>query len=93
VRYLYGEISDSLSQAHIHLFPSSQLLQELQQVPQDWINQLQEKALECSDDGVLVLLESLKPEQQKLAIALREWAESFQFAPILELIQNKPLLK
>ena len=93
VRYLYGEISDSLSQSHIHLFPSSQLLQELQQVPQDWINQLQEKALECSDDGVLTLLESLKPEQQKLAIALREWAESFQFAPILELIQNKLLLK
>ena len=93
VRYLYGEISDSLSQAHIHRFPSSQLLQELQEVPQDWINQLQEKALECSDDGVLVLLESLKPEQRELAIALREWAESFQFSPILELIQNKLLLK
>ena len=93
VRYLYGEMSDPLQKDNISTFTSNQLIQELQQVPQDWINQLQEKALECSDDGVLVLLESLKPEQQKLAIALREWAESFQFAPILELIQNKLLLK
>ena len=93
VRYLYGEMSDPLQKDNISTFTSNQLIQELQQVPQDWINQLQEKALECSDDGVLTLLESLKPEQQKLAIALREWAESFQFAPILELIQNKLLLK
>jgi two-component system sensor histidine kinase/response regulator len=88
VRYLYGEISDSLSQAHLHLFPSSQLIQELQQAPQNWVNQLQEKALECSDDGILFLLESLKPEQQGLAIALQEWAEQFQFDLILELIQK-----
>jgi two-component system sensor histidine kinase/response regulator len=88
VRYLYGEMSDPLEKDNISTFTSNQLIQELQQVPQDWINQLQEKALECSDDGVLTLLESLKPEQQKLAIALREWADHFQFDPILELIEK-----
>jgi two-component system sensor histidine kinase/response regulator len=93
VRYLYGEMVDPSSTDNIPLFSSNQLIHELKQVPHDWVNQLKEKALECSDDGVLTLLESLKPEQHKLAIALREWAESFQFAPILELIQNKPLLK
>ena len=88
VRYLYGEISDPLEKDNISTFTSNQLIQELQQVPQDWVNQLKEKALECSDDGVLTLLESLKPEQQKLAIALREWADHFQFDLILELIQK-----
>jgi two-component system sensor histidine kinase/response regulator len=93
VRYLYGEISDPLPKENNLPFIANQLQQELKQAPQEWVNQLQEKALECSDDGILFLLESLQPEQQGLAIALREWAESFQFAPILELIQNKPLLK
>jgi two-component system sensor histidine kinase/response regulator len=88
VRYLYGEMTDPLQKDNISTFTSNQLIQELQQVPQDWINQLQAKALECSDDGVLTLLESLKPEQQKLAIALREWADHFQFDPILELIEK-----
>jgi two-component system sensor histidine kinase/response regulator len=90
VRYLYGEMIDPVSTDNIPLFSSNQLIEELQQVPQDWVNQLKEKALECSDDGVLTLLASLKPEQYKLAIALQEWTESFQFAPILELIQSSP---
>ena len=88
VRYLYGEMSDSLPRDNIATFTSNQLIQELQQAPQDWVNQLKEKALECSDEGVLTLLESLNPEQQELAIALQEWADNFQFDLILELIQK-----
>jgi two-component system sensor histidine kinase/response regulator len=90
VRYLYGEISDPLPKENNLPFTANQLQQELKQAPQEWVNQLQEKALECSDDGILFLLESLQPEQQGLAIALRQWAKSFQFAPILELIQSSP---
>ena len=88
VRYLYGEISDPLPKDHLFSLTSNQLLQELQQAPQEWVNQLKEKALECNDDGIIFLLESLKPEQQQLAIALQEWADHFQFDLILELIQK-----
>ena len=88
VRYLYGKISDPLPKDHLFSLTSNQLLQELQQAPQEWVNQLKKKALECNDDGIIFLLESLKPEQQQLAIALQEWADHFQFDLILELIQK-----
>jgi hypothetical protein len=88
VRYLYGKISDPLAKDHLFSLTSNQLLQELQQAPQEWVNQLKEKALECNDDGIIFLLKSLKPEQQQLAIALQEWADHFQFDLILELIQK-----
>jgi len=77
-----------LSEENISLFPSNQLIQELQQAPQDWIERLKEKALECSDDGVLVLLGKLNSEQQELAITLTKRANNFQFDQIVELIQK-----
>jgi len=93
VRYLYGEMSYPLPNNNNLPFTTNQLLQELQQAPQEWVSQLQKKALECSDDGILFLLESLQPEQQGLAIALREWADHFQFDLILELVEQFSLLR
>ena len=57
----------------------------LSQMPPDWVEQLRQAAVECSDDLILELIEQIPAAQAPLAIALRDYAEGFLFEPILSL--------
>ena len=66
---------------------TSTLKDHLAQMPVDWIDQLGQAAVECSDDMILDLIEQIPQEQAPLAITLREYAEGFLFEKISELTQ------
>ncbi len=67
----------------------SNLRDHLAQMPTDWIDQLAQAAVECSDDVILELIEQIPQEQAPLAIALKEYAEGFLFEKILALTQGE----
>ncbi len=92
VEYIY-EDSDQQNSSPQHsgvITPetTSQLQTLLQTMPQQWITQLHQAALECSDDGILELINHIPPNNQTLAIALQEWSENFLFDSVLELTRN-----
>ncbi len=65
-----------------------QLQSLLEKMPSQWIKELHQAALECSDDGILELVNRIPPDSQPLAIALQEWSENFLFDSVIELTQN-----
>ncbi len=88
VRYCYEETEADSLPSPVTALNLNFIRQQLQQVSSDWQHQLKQMALECSDEGILNLLELLPQEQQDLAIALRDWADHFQFDQIVNLIEQ-----
>ncbi len=79
-----------------HLSPLH-LGQQLQQTPLEWREQVVKMALECDDETLITLIESLPTVQADLAQALKYWAENYQFEQITgffatstKLTQSKP---
>lgn len=60
----------------------------LSQMPKEWVKQLYDGALECSDDIVLRLIEQISVDHILLAKALWDLADNFQFAQIILLIEK-----
>ncbi len=88
VRYLYEDEPrqplDSQENLDLPAFTPAHLTI----MPTQWIEQLQQAAVECSDDHILELLEQLPPEQAVLKVALTELACRFQFTEIFTLTQD-----
>lgn len=88
LQYRYADPEEPLDSSFSPLFDLDKLLGQLQSLPLDWLKQLQNLALECSDDAILGLLDSLTLRQSDLAKALGEWAKEFRFDRILALIET-----
>ncbi|MGK7883277.1 MAG: PAS domain S-box protein [Crocosphaera sp.] len=92
VNYVYEDLDKQKfsSQPNQQATPQTryQLQSLLEKMPPQWISALHQAALECSDDGILELIEEIPPHSQPLAIALREWSENFLFDPVIELTQT-----
>jgi two-component system sensor histidine kinase/response regulator len=58
-------------------------------MPESWIHQLSDAAMQCSDDLILHLLEELPPDLAPLSQALAELAHNYQFDRIEELTQQE----
>ncbi|MFN9174373.1 MAG: ATP-binding protein [Synechocystis sp.] len=56
--------------------------QQLQQTPSEWREQVLKMAVECNDETLIRLIESLPTEQADLAQILKDWAENYQFEQI-----------
>ncbi len=54
----------------------------------EWIAQLHQAAVECSDDLILELSEQIPESNVPLAIALKDLAHNFLFEQIIDLIAN-----
>ncbi|MEA5535533.1 PAS domain S-box protein [Crocosphaera sp. XPORK-15E] len=91
VRYLYEDVEEVKGSHHeirYSTLEESNLIQShLRKMPKDWIKDLHQAALECSDDGILELINQIPPESEPLAIALQDWAQNFLFEPVVELTQ------
>ncbi|HAC66205.1 MAG TPA: histidine kinase [Cyanothece sp. UBA12306] len=93
VSYIYDYVGN-LEQTAIHGVTeennhnSHNVSQILSQMPLEWIGQLHQAAIECSDDGILELITQIPRESEPLAIVLRDWANDFFFEQILELTQQ-----
>ncbi|WP_207090699.1 PAS domain S-box protein [Phormidium pseudopriestleyi] len=61
----------------------------LKVMPESWIQQLSNAAMQCSDDLILHLLEEIPPDLAPLSQALAELAHNYQFDIIEELIQQE----
>jgi two-component system sensor histidine kinase/response regulator len=86
--YCYGDPKAAIVPSPPQCFNTDRLLAHLQALPLDWLKKLESRALECSDDGILSLLDSLTSEQLELTQALEEWAREFHFDRILALIET-----
>ncbi|MGK7896994.1 MAG: PAS domain S-box protein, partial [Xenococcus sp. (in: cyanobacteria)] len=60
----------------------------LSQMDTEWIDQLHQAAIECSDDLILELSEQIPEENAQLAITLQDLANNFLFDQIIDLIAN-----
>lgn len=59
----------------------------LSSVSKEWLAQIYDAVLECSDDRVLELIQQLPPEQDRVAIGLTNLVEDFQFEFMIQLLQ------
>ncbi len=71
--------------------PDDHLLQLLSMMPDEWIKQLNQGAVECSDDGILELIRQIPQESELLAVTLKGWANDFLFDQVIELT-NKAMV-
>ncbi|MDJ0601235.1 MAG: PAS domain S-box protein [Crocosphaera sp.] len=92
VQYIYQDLDpQTLSSQHNQQSTAqttSQLQSLLEKMPPQWIQELHQAALECSDDGILDLVNQIPLDSQPLAIALQEWSENFLFDAVIELTQS-----
>ncbi|ACK65338.1 multi-sensor hybrid histidine kinase [Rippkaea orientalis PCC 8801] len=92
VRYIYESLELEQAQGReIEENPTDNpdyLLKLLSQMSPDWVNQLHQVAVECSDDGILELISKIPSESQPLAITLKGWADNFLFDQVIQLTQN-----
>ncbi|MCT7994942.1 PAS domain S-box protein [Laspinema olomoucense] len=61
----------------------------LKVMPESWIYQLSDAAMQCSDDLILRLLEEIPPDLSHLSQALAELAHNYQFDLIEQLTQQE----
>ena len=91
VEYLYEDLGDQSESSHglkhTTVDDICLLREHLLKMPSDWIRDLHQAALECSDDSILELVSQIPPESDPLAIALQEWAQNFLFDPVVELTE------
>ncbi|WP_267383172.1 PAS domain S-box protein [Cyanobacterium sp. uoEpiScrs1] len=64
---------------------SDDLLQVLSVMSREWITQVHQAAIECSDDAILDLITQITPANELLAVTLKNWANDFLFNQIIEL--------
>ncbi len=92
VEYIYQDLDEQNGSSQHNPQPTpkttSQLQSLLEKMPPQWIEELHQVALECSDDGILELVAQIPPDSQPLAIALQQWSENFLFDSVIELTQN-----
>ncbi|BBA79348.1 two-component hybrid sensor and regulator [cyanobacterium endosymbiont of Rhopalodia gibberula] len=67
------------------------LLQLLSVMSPEWISQVHQAAIECSDDAILDLITQITPASELLAVTLKNWANDFLFEQIIELT-NKAIV-
>ncbi len=60
----------------------------LQNLPDSWIQSLEEAAIRGDDRAIAALLNELPPAYSSLALQFTAWSESYQFEQILNLIQT-----
>ena len=65
----------------------------LSQMPPEWIVQLHQAAVECSDDLILELSEQISQEHAPLTLALQDLAHNFLFERVIELTQQVESIK
>lgn len=91
VQYLY-EADTPVVPANLlpsaDLLTVSELTDHLQQMPEDWIRQLQHLAIIGADHLMLAMMADIPPKQRPLAQALTNWIQNFQFDEVLQLIQD-----
>lgn len=90
VQYLYQEPDETLAIAdgnirRVSLPPDASSLQE---IPNEWIEQLQTAAIRGSDQRLLQLIDQLSSTHTCLAQTLTEWVHNFRFDKIINFIQN-----
>jgi two-component system, sensor histidine kinase and response regulator len=86
ISYLYAESEASSTNNDLSnnvLTPES-----LSVMPVTWITQLQQAALLCNEEKVLVVLEQIPPEYESLAAELRQLSQNFEFHRIIQLAQD-----
>jgi PAS domain S-box-containing protein len=90
VHYLYEEPDETLAIADDNtrkpsLPPDASSLEE---IPSEWIEQLQSAAIRGSDQRLLQLIDQLSSTHACLAQNLTEWVNNFRFDKIINFIQN-----
>ena len=64
----------------------------LENLPQDWIQDLEHAAVKGSDERILQLATTLPPEHHQLSQQITAWASNFQFDAILTWLTTQPPL-
>jgi adenylate cyclase len=64
------------------------LQQDLSRVSREWLQELYNAAMECSDDKIFSILNDISVDYPNLAIALSGLTTNFQFDVIITLIEN-----
>jgi adenylate cyclase len=64
------------------------LQQDLSRVSREWLQELYNAAMECSDDKIFDILNEISVDYPNLAIALSDLTTNFQFDIIITLIEN-----
>ncbi len=64
------------------------LQQDLSRVSREWLQELYNAAMECSDDKIFDILNEISVDYPNLAIALSSFTTNFQFDVIITLIEN-----
>ncbi len=86
IRYIYEDKSKKNQQNDkLPLSQEENIRLYFSQMPREWQNQLKEAANECSDDGILELIQVIPDSKSPLAVTLQDLAENFLFHQILEL--------
>ncbi|MDJ0659873.1 MAG: PAS domain S-box protein [Crocosphaera sp.] len=92
VEYIYQDLDQQNGFLAHSPQPTAKTTSDLQSLlntmPSQWIEDLHQAALECSDDGILELVAQIPPDSQPLAMVLQEWSENFLFDSVIELTQS-----
>jgi len=95
VQYVYANEQNSKTNGQVEhsvLFdislPSS-LSTSLQEMPEEWIEQLRLAAVKGSDRQLHQLIEEIPQSHTSLATLMTDWISNFQFDQLLDFIQNK----
>ncbi|MDY6802465.1 MAG: PAS domain S-box protein [Cyanobacteriota bacterium] len=92
IEYIYesddGQSLES-SQTPGKTVTTSDIIQYLSQMPQDWVAEVGDAASQGTDDVILELLDRVPDSLSPLASALGDLANNFQFEAIMELTQQK----
>ncbi|MGL5197136.1 MAG: response regulator, partial [Chroococcales cyanobacterium] len=91
IDYIFEDLSQDPNPSHPDSSkPQYSLSPEaLKIMPESWIHQLSDAAMQCSDDLILHLLEEIPPDLAPLSQALAELAHNYQFDLIEELTQQE----
>ncbi len=89
VQYIYQEFKnlELMKPKHQENLQSQDLKQYLEKMPPQWVEKLHEFACQCTDTGILNLIQQIPDENQPLADALTCLVDEFQFDKIIDLIE------
>lgn len=68
-------------------YPTPVLGQELEKTPRSWRQEMAKMALECNDDALVALIESLPTLPRSLGQTLTMWAREYQFEQLFALLE------
>ena len=85
VTYVYDEAFKTPAPAIASSRDVNQKIQVcLSEMPLNWVKGLHQAATECSDDKILELLQEIPSDREKIALAIKDLADNFQFDRILK---------